>query len=98
MTPPFAVEVEKAVSWSPTSIHVSGKKEELAVAGVPEVASKSAAVQVDRLMPPAEATRYRGIAARLNAVAQDKVDLQYACKEASRSMARPQLIDWAIGR
>ena len=47
-------------------------------------------------MPPAEATRYRGIAARLNFLAQDRVDLQYACKEASRRMAKPQRSDWAI--
>ena len=73
-----------------------GTKEEVALAGIPEVASKSWPVFAARLMPPAEATRYRGIAARLNFLAQDRVDLQYACKEASRRMAKPQLSDWAI--
>ena len=48
------------------------------------------------LMRPADATRYRGIAARFNFLAQDRVDFQYACKEASRRMARPQVADWAI--
>ena len=78
------------------AVTIPGTKEELALAGVPEAASKSSSVPVELLMPPAEATRYRGIAARLNFVAQDRVNLQYACKEASRRMARPQLTDWAI--
>ena len=47
-------------------------------------------------MRPADAIRYRGIAARFNFLAQDRVDLQYACKEASRRMAKPQVSDWAI--
>ena len=45
-------------------------------------------------MAPAEASLYRGIAARLNYLAQDRIDIQYACKEASRRMARPRLCDW----
>ena len=56
-----------------------GTKEELALAGVPEVASKAAPVLAAWLMPPAEAIRYRGIAARFNFLAQDRVDFQYAC-------------------
>ena len=45
-------------------------------------------------MAAAEASLYRGIAARLNYLAQDRIDIQYACKEASRRMARPRLCDW----
>ena len=46
------------------------------------------------LMVASEASLYRGIAARLNYLAQDRIDIQYACKEASRRMARPRLCDW----
>ena len=35
------------------------------------------------------ATRFRGLAARCNYLGQDRFDFQYACKEASRRMARP---------
>ena len=44
-------------------------------------------------MAAAEASLYRGIAARLNHLAQDRTDIQYACKDASRRMARPSLCD-----
>ena len=47
-------------------------------------------------MAPADATRFRGLAARGNYLAQDRVDLQYACKEASRRMARPRVGDWQL--
>ena len=45
-------------------------------------------------MAATEASLYRGIAARLEHLAQDRIDIQYACKEASRRMARPRLCDW----
>ena len=40
----------------------------------------------NELLPPAEATRYRGLAARLNYLAQDRFELLYAAKECSRRM------------
>ena len=49
-----------------------------------------------------EATRYRAITARLNYLAVDRPDIQYAVKEAARSMATPQKAHWSkltrIGR
>ena len=36
------------------------------------------------------ATRYRGIAARLNYVASDRIDIQQAVKEAARCMSTPR--------
>ena len=41
-------------------------------------------------MNPQDATRFRGLAARCNYLGQDRVDLQYACKEVSRRMAKPR--------
>ena len=42
------------------------------------------------------ARAFRGVAARWNYLAQDRVDLKFATKEASRRMARPRLADWAL--
>ena len=41
-----------------------------------------------------EATLYRAVTARLNFLAQDRTDIQYATKEVSRWMAPPKLRDW----
>ena len=43
-----------------------------------------------------EATRFRGICARLNYLAQDRPEIRYSCKEASRRMARPFEGDWSL--
>ena len=42
----------------------------------------------------AAAIFYREIIARLNYCAQDRMDSQYACQEASRRMSKPRVIDW----
>ena len=41
------------------------------------------------LLDAAEATQHRGIAARLNYLAANRPDIQFATKEAARAMARP---------
>ena len=43
-----------------------------------------------------EATRYRAIAARLNYLAVDRVDLQYSVKEAARNMSKPLQKHWQM--
>ena len=43
---------------------------------------------------PEQSTRYRGLVARANYLAQDRADLQYAVKELSRRMSAPTDIDW----
>ena len=48
------------------------------------------------LLPPLEARAYRGVSARLNYLAQDRADIQFACKEAARRMAKPAEGDWAL--
>ena len=49
-----------------------------------------------------EATRFRSLCARINYLALDRADLQYAAKNVSRHMSRPVGSDWAtlkrIGR
>ena len=43
-----------------------------------------------------EARSYRAVAARLNYLSTDRPDVQYAVKEAARSMAKPCHADWAL--
>ena len=47
-------------------------------------------------MSPQDATRIWGLAARCNYLSQDRIDLQHACKEASRRMAQPRCSDWQL--
>ena len=50
----------------------------------------------EALLGSTEARMFRGLAARLNYLAQDRPDLQYSAKEISRRMARPSQRDWAL--
>ena len=43
-----------------------------------------------------ESTRYRAIAARLNYLAPDRMDIQYAVKEAARAMSTPKRVHWQM--
>ena len=79
-----------------------GTREDQSLASVPAI---DAAVEIEdesQLLNAAEAKLYRGVTARCNYLAQDRVDIQYPCKECSRRMARPRQGDWAalkrIGR
>ncbi len=42
-----------------------------------------------------EGTRFRGLAARANFLAADRMDIQYSVKEACRGMANPTKTDWS---
>ena len=46
------------------------------------------------LLSEREATLYRAIAARLNYLAQDRVDVQFAAKDVAKHMSRPAAMDW----
>ena len=48
------------------------------------------------LLGPGDASRYKGLAARLNYLAQDRPDIQYAVKEAARRMSKPTTGDWGL--
>ena len=73
-----------------------GSREDLSLASVPTNAGGVEVVDESPELGPREASRYRGIAARLNYLAQDRADLQYACKEASRRMSKPRDDDWRL--
>ena len=42
-----------------------------------------------------EASRFRGLVARVNFLSLDRPDLQFAAKTASQHMAQPKVCDWA---
>lgn len=50
--------------------------------------------QEGRELTDEEKTRFRGLAARLKYVAQDRVDVQFAVKEVCRGMASPNEGHW----
>ena len=47
-------------------------------------------------LSPGETTKFRALCARLNYLALDRIDIQYASKEASRRMSAPQAGDWLL--
>ena len=49
---------------------------------------------VEDYLEGVEAKRFRAIAARLNYMAQDAPDVQYACKEVCGDMAKPRQSSW----
>ena len=63
--------------------------------GTREEQSKSNEIETE-LMKPDEASRYRMPVARLNFLSSDRLDIQYAVKEASKHMSRPQLHHWSL--
>ena len=73
-----------------------GTREELSKASLPKGVLGIEVEEQSPELDKKEASAYRGVAARLNYLAQDRPDLQYACKEASRRMAKPRQADWAI--
>ena len=53
-------------------------------------------LEQDHALDAAESRRYRAVTARLNYLAADRVDIQYAVKEAARGMSSPKKSGWSI--
>jgi hypothetical protein len=53
-------------------------------------------VEEGKLLEGSEATRYRALCARLNYLAQDRPDIRYPSKEASKWMAKPAEGHWHL--
>ena len=51
-------------------------------------------IEEENDMTPADATRYETRGARVNYMAQDRTDVQFAVKELCRSMSNPTVGDW----
>ena len=48
------------------------------------------------LLSPSDTTAFRALVARGNYLAQDRVEIQYAVKEAARRMSKPRSADWNL--
>ena len=78
------------------SVLTPGTRAEQNVASAPSEVLGIPVEEDSEPMDPQDATRFRGLAARCNYLGQDRVDLQYACKEVSRRMAKPRCHDWQL--
>ena len=78
------------------SVLTPGTRGEQEVASAPDGVLGLTVEDETEEMATADATQFRGLAARGNYLAQDRVDIQYACKEASRRMAKPRVGDWQL--
>ena len=63
--------------------------------GVPETKDEVRMYDQSPELSKADSTAFRGLAARLNYLALDRPDLQFAAKEVSKKMARPREADWS---
>jgi len=74
------------------------KSREVSTPCVPELSSANAKKDEKdkKILEPPESTRFRGIAARINYLAADRPDLQFASKGASRYMANPTEESWEV--
>ena len=77
--------------------------QELGLKEAKVVTSPSCKEDADRVLtgagsplPPAEATQYRALAARLNYRALDRTDMQFATKEVAKYMATPHQAHWIL--
>ena len=91
----------QAVEYEPDRRHADLIIKELCLEGAKVAATPGSDVGLaDRhsseKMDSKNAKKYRGIAARLNYLAMDRVDLQHAAKTASKYMASPHEADWLV--
>ena len=59
-----------------------------------EIQEPEDAAPEDYELDAAGAKKFRAITARLNYLAVDRIDIQYAVKEAARRMSSPRSTDW----
>ena len=60
----------------------------------PGIKSSPLPEEEDVALKPEYATKFRRVVARANFLSQDRMDIQYAVKEAARGMAIPRQSDW----
>ena len=73
------------------AFNLEAKSKSLSVTGQAENGEESDGLELDR----EEAAKFRAVAARMNYLAQDSPDLQFAAKEVCRHMAKPTVGAWA---
>ena len=79
-----------------SAVNTPGTREQALAASTPEGMPSVPTAAGSVPMVARDATKYRALTARLNYLAQDRIDLQFPCKEASRRMSRPCQDDWQM--
>lgn len=88
------------VEYEPDQRHAELVVKELELEGAKPVTSpwtsveKGIGQEQSPLLMAQDGTKYRALVARMNYLAQDRPDLQYATKEESRRMSAPRESDW----
>ena len=92
---------EGGIDYEPDQRHAEVVVRELGLENAKELSTPWSAEESNieegedsKLITGEEATRYRAITARLNYLALDRPDLQYATKEVSKRMANPREAAW----
>ena len=98
--------LNRTIRWTPEGIeyepdqrHAEIVIDQLNLTSAKPVATPGANDQDDDdrdkfpLLPPAEATHYRALAACVNYLAMDRVDIQFVAKEISKYMSQPRTTD-----
>ena len=86
------------LEYEPDVRHVETIIQELGLQGsngVNTPGTKQKFEEEPRYLDAEQATRYRGLVARANYVAQDRADIQFAVKELARSASSPTAESWA---
>ena len=76
------------------AFNLEAESKSLSVTGRAKDSEESDETELDR----EESARFRAIAAKLNYLAQDSPDLQFAAKEVCRHMAKPTVGAWASAK
>ena len=102
--------LNRVLSWSSDGIRYEADQRhadivisELGLKDSKPVSTPGSKEDVDKMLTgigeplgPSEATQYRALAARLNYLALDRPDIQYATKEIARNMATPTEGNWLL--
>ena len=102
--------LNRVLSWTPQGIEYEADQRhadiivsELGLKEAKPVSTPGCKEDVDRMLAdlgpilgPADATMYRALAARLNYLALDRSDIQFATKEIARHMAAPTEGNWLL--
>ena len=93
----------KGIAYEANRRHVDIVVQELGPSDAKSVTTPHSKKDTDKILsdlgkplPPQEATMYRALAARLNHIALDKADVQFATNEVAKHMATPHPAHWNI--
>ena len=79
-----------------SSVLTPGTRAEHEIASAPSGVFSVVLEDEPEFMSAGDSIRFRSFASRFDYFAQDRVDIKFACKAASRRMAKPRCGDWEL--